>query len=246
MKRFRSTAVVALTALLLAGCVATTSSFRAPVVTRTFSEPLGQQLLVSTGDSMLVEGRYIPGEVISLDKTYDLFLPGALGIPFPVRIEADSLKLSRITADWRWYCARENMAAASFPGLGSVVRSGDCIGIRIGTDGLTKEWFVDNSNYNRRETVWILRVDAETSSQLRPVEIGVPFDVETLKTLTFDGYHSGQVHFTWTEATSSNKSQQKFTFDYKPGSSVKVGIKGRVFEILSVDNISLRYQWVKS
>lgn len=226
--------------------MATTSQFRAPLVTRTFNEPLNTQLQVNTGDSMLVEGRYIPGETIELAKPYDLLLPGALGIPFPVRIEADTLKLSRITADWKWYCAKEHMASASFPGLGSVVRSGDCIGVRIRTDGRAKEWFVDNSNYNRREAVWSLTVDPETSALLRPVEVKTPFEVHTLKTLTFDGYYGGQVHFTWTEATLSNKSEQRFTFDYKPGVTMKVGIKGRLFEILGVDNINLKYQWIKS
>jgi hypothetical protein len=54
-------------------------------------------------------------------------------------------------------CGEIDKVTASFPGLGSVIRSGDCVGIRISgkrISGNKMQWVVDNSNYNGFTTIY--------------------------------------------------------------------------------------------
>jgi hypothetical protein len=233
-------------ALLFSGCVTTTEAYKPSFTVNKFSPVIGEIRSVSTGNDLFVEGVFIPGEILRLSQSVSVMIPGSMLIPFPARIEASDLRLFRITRNWRYYCADESASSASFPGLGSVVRSGDCIGIRISSDGERKEWVVDNSIYNRgRETIWTLSIDPELGKSLNPQESPIPFDVQTLKKITFDGFYGNQLHFTWTELTRSGRNSQKFTFDFQVAKPVIIGIKGYIFEVQYADNVGARYKWIE-
>lgn len=233
---------IGICSLLISGCVATSSSYKPAFEQIIFTPSTKLVFEVNTGNNLFVEGSYIPGEVITISVPKDMMIPGALLIPFPVHIKG-SLKLAKITSDWKYYCGDMDKVAASFPGLGSVIRSGDCVGMRIAADN-RKQWIVDNSNYNRgMKTIWSLDVDDAESAKLIPKKIDEPFSIERLKKLTFDGYYGKQIHFTWTETEGKNKNSQKFTFDY-PGHPIKIGIKGHQLEVLAIDNIKMTYKWL--
>lgn len=237
------TLYIALLGVFLNGCVATNTLQTPNYQKIIFSPPAETILNVNTGNDLFVEGAFIPGEVINLDKPIDLMIPGAMFIPFPVHIKGP-LKLARISAEWKYFCGDIGNVAASFPGLGSVIRDGDCVGIRVSNSN-QKQWVVDNSIYNRgRTTVWTLDISDSEARNITTTKIAEPFMVETLRKITFDGFHSKQIHFTWTEIQGNNKNTQKFTFDYM-GRPTKIGVKGYKLEVVEVDNIKLTYKWIK-
>lgn len=213
-----------------------------PYITKHFSAPLATLLEVNTGDSVFVAGSYIDGEVIVLSESVEMMVPGSLGIPFPVRIDAGPLELTRIDSNGKYYCAQQGKAAASFPGLGSVIADGDCVGIRISPDQTKKVWVVDNSIHTRARTIWDKRMSVPDAARYQPKTTPRPFKVQSIRRITFDGYYGGQLHFTWEEVTPGQRDSKEFTFDFS-GSDVLIGIKGNRFRAVSADNVKLAYVW---
>ena len=213
---------------------------------RPFVAPLATPLDVNTGDMFYASGSYIEGERIVILTPLDMLIPGALFVPFPVHIDAGHLEMTAVTPSWKYFCAMEGKATASFPVLGSVIRPGDCVGIRVSRDGKDKEWVVDNSVYNNGMTaILTASMSPEELEAYIPVTSPIPFKVQSLKRLTFDGYYGRQLHFTWEEIVGNNEQSRQFVFDYEIGQSKVLGIKGNQFRVLSSDDISLRYEWVK-
>lgn len=227
---------------LLAGCVAKHQPASLTYTTKKFSAPLGQELKADTGGTLFLEGSYIPGEYILVPNNVDIMVPGSMLIPFPVHIDSGRLVLNRISSNWRYYCAEEGKAAASFPGLGSVIARGDCVGIRVSSDKKEKQWVVDNSNYNHMNTVWSRSLGKDDDYPV--VESDKPFKIERMRRIVFDGYYGKQLHFTWEESTAHMKETKEFVFDFV-GSPTSVGIKGNLFSVISANNIQLVYKWIK-
>lgn len=236
--------------VFLAGCVAqptkTSVIDSKQFETIKFSPILGAKLAVETGDEMFVEGDYIPGQLVDITDRVDKFIPGSMLIPFPMSIEAGVIHMNKITSNWKYFCADPSMSAASFPGLGSVVRQGDCVGIRESKDGSRMQWVVDNSKYNRGlNTVYTLNLSPEEQSKYRPSKSTIPFSVKALTTITYDGYYGGQLHFTYESIIGAQVKEQQFIFDYDSASEVLIGIKGKRFTVIQADNITLSYRWEK-
>ncbi|MBT3193121.1 MAG: hypothetical protein HN341_11255 [Verrucomicrobia bacterium] len=247
MKAMLRPAVAIQVLVLLVGCVAQ----RGPSLgvadfyeTKAFTAPLAQELAVDTGDALFVEGRYIQGEYVEVPDPIDMMVPGSMRIPFPVHIDAGKLRLSRIKSGWKYYSAEEGKMAASFPGLGSVLRKGDEVGIRISAKRLKRQWYVDNSNYNGMRTIWTKNLDASESGRYSPHASPVPFKIDRLRRIVFDGYYGNQLHFTWEEVSAGHRESREFTFDFS-GKPTVVGVKGNEFKVISADNVGLRYEWVR-
>ncbi|WNF45169.1 hypothetical protein RHP75_12300 [Pseudomonas sp. SG20056] len=231
-------------ALTLTGCAATHPK-QAPVSFQSFTAPIGKPLSTGTGEDLFVEGAFIQGEKIAIEQDTDLMIPGSMMIPFPAHIGAGELSLTHITPDWKYFCGEPESVSASFPGLGSVIADGDCVGVRVSTTNSSKkEWVVDNSNHNGMSTIWTKSLSSEQSSAIYPVKSKTPFSVKNLKRIAFDGYFSGQLHFTWQEVSPGMSDSREFTFDFD-GSPTVVGIKGNIFKVHKADNLSLQYEWVK-
>jgi len=232
---------------LIVGCVAEPSraSLKAdPYTSKTFNAPIGKELVVTTGEPLFVEGSYIDGELISVSEPVDLMIPGSMMIPFPVHLDPGELELSSIDSSWKYYCAQNGKAAASFPGLGSVISEGDCVGIRTSLDGTKKQWIVDNSKYNGMKTIWDMSLSTNDASKYISKPSHTPFKIKHIRRIIFDGYYGKQLHFTWEEIADSSKESKEFTFDFS-GESALIGIKGNQFDALSADNTKLVYKWTK-
>ncbi len=236
--------------LVLSGCVSQTvkTSNNAPEQFQAikFSPILGEELKVETGDEIFVEGEYIPGQSLNITRRIDKLIPGSMLIPFPITIEPSALNMVKITRNWKYFCASPSLSTATFPGLGSVVRTGDCVGIRESIDGSEMQWVVDNSEYNQGlNTIWTLDLTMEERQEFRPIQSNTPFKIKTLSTIIFDGYYGKQLHFTHEYAAGSQTKLQQFTFDYDGNLNMLVSIKGKRFTIIQANNISLSYQWEK-
>jgi len=230
----------------LAGCVASPplDTTKDLFTHKNFNAPLGKHLEAETGNTIFLEGSFIDGEAIRISKPLDMMMPGNMFIPFPVHIDIGELRLTTISTPWKYYCADSGKAAASFPGLGSVIRSGDCVGIRISLDNNKPEWVVDNSNYNRSKTIWSMSMSSSEEQEFKPYPIKTPFKVQQLKKITFDGYYGNMIHFTFEDITPDGKETKQFTFDYS-GKPVLVGIKGNQFIVHQADNVKMIYEWTK-
>ena len=171
-------------------------------------------------------------------------IPGAMFIPFPVKIDKGELRLNKFSANWSYFCAENGRASASFPGLGSVISEGDCVGIRVANKSEKKEWVVDNSNYNGMQTIWSKSMsDDDTSKYVIKVR-SEPFKIKNYRAITFDGFNGGQLHFTLTDIKGQNKDAKEFTFDFK-GEPTIISIKGNIFKVMDANNVSVSYEWVK-
>ena len=232
-----------LVSLAFVGCVALPPP-SAPVTLQKFTAPLNVELTATTGESLFGEGDYIEGELITVQEPVDVMIPGSMFIPFPVHIAGGPLVMKRIAKGWKYYCGDLAESTASFPGLGTVVSPGDCIGIRVSTGNGEAQWVVDNSIHNRMSnTIWTRGIASEAVSKYKPQKSSIPFDTRSLVRITFDGYYSGQLHFSWLEIEGKERTTQKFVFDFK--GPTLMGIKGKNFEVLNADNVGLTYRWVK-
>lgn len=230
--------------LTLTGCAATPQK-QPPIIFQSFTAPIGKPLNTETGEDLFVEGAYIQGEKIVIKQDVDTLIPGSMMIPFPVHIGTGELSLERITPNWKYFCGEPENVAASFPGLGSVIANGDCVGVRVSTtNSAKKEWVVDNSKHNGMSTIWSKSLSSKQASNIYPVKSKTPFSVKSLKRIAFDGFFSSQLHFTWQEISPGINDSREFTFDFD-GSPTVVGIKGNIFKVHKADNISLQYEWIK-
>lgn len=231
--------------LLLCACAATQKSTDHLFKIVEFTAPLETQLKVDTGNAVFVQGTYIQGEEINLSKDVSLLVPGAMFIPFPVSIKAGSLPMTRIEGEWKYYCASMSGATATFPGLGSVVANGDCIGLRQSLTSGEYEWVVDNSIHNRSNTIWTKSFDESYKALVSRRMLDKPYQVRELTRIVFDGLAGGQYRFTLEELSGNTKTEKSFVFDRAQTGDTVVGIKGRVFRIIKADNVSMEYAWVK-
>ena len=209
---------------------------------REFNAPLGLTLLVETGNDLFVRGEYIEGEVITITEQVKKLIPGSMFIPFPITIEPGELKLSSTSAKWKYFCGDSDKVTASFPGLGSVIRQGDCVGIRVANDKM--QWVVDNSNYNRRQTIYSSTIKDSESKNYVPKLSGKIIKTIDFEKILFEGFYGGQVHFLWERIQGQSKESRQFIFDFD-GNPTLVGIKGQQFRILEANNVELQYKWVK-
>jgi len=240
-----SAASMVVLSVMLSGCAAD-SGYHHMFTAKTFSAPLRQNLEVAAGDALFMEGTLIEGEAIKVPFPIQKMIPGTMFyLPFVIRIDRGSLEMTTVTSEWKYYCAGAGKAAASYPGLGSVIREGDCVGIRISQDGKEYDWVVDNSNYNRgwRQTIWTLRMNSDEARSYAPKASPRPFKVNDLKKLTFDGHYGGQIHFTWEDIDTTGKDAKVFTFDFA-GKPTLVGVKGNQFLVHQADDNKLVYEWV--
>lgn len=207
--------------------------------------PLQKTLTAETGEALLVKGSYIEGEYITVEQEINKMIPGSMMIPFPIRIESGKLRMEKITNEHKYFCAHHAKSAASFPGLGSVVAEGDCIGIRQSIDDGELEWVVDNSNYNRSsgQTIWTRNMSGPEQAKYMPKKDPMPFNIRNLKRIVFDGYYDGQLHFTFETISENNKKEKEFIFDYSSSDDLKISIKGYRLSVLDVDSIQLTYEW---
>jgi hypothetical protein len=211
-----------------------------------FHAPLGTILTAQTGGAAFVEGTFIKGEIVTLSQDMNILLPGGLRIPFPVSIRKGQLQMTSVRGGWKYFCAKDGEATASFPALGSVISSGDCVGVRQSTGNGSLQWVVDNSNYNHSTTIWTRSIAANELSLLNRSTTDEPFSAREMTRIIFDGLYGGQFHFTFEEMTAgSAKRTKEFVFDRGPSGQAIVGIRGKIFRIVDANNIQMAYEWVQ-
>lgn len=95
-----------------------------------------------------------------LERPFSSSMAGSMGLPFAFSIDETKLVPipPRRPGDWTYYEPANKKFSASHGLLGSVLATGDSVGLRINSEG-RREWYVDNSNHNRgMNTMWTRRV----------------------------------------------------------------------------------------
>jgi hypothetical protein len=205
-----------------------------------YETPAGVELAVTTGEVVYVAGSYALSDALTLAQDVSSTMPGSMRIPFGFSIKAGTYLQSRADVVWTGFCAPIYVASASFPGLGSVVSEGDCIGVRRRNADGALQWVVDNSVHNGMRTVWSRSVRDKEAELLSFSKTERLAGAEIDKVVTFDGYYGGLLNFTFTEGAR----RREMKFDYDGRSEKMIGMLGKRMLVLKADSVELRYRWV--
>lgn len=236
--------IAVITLLVGCGSAPKKQSIAPDIVTEEFSEPLHEPLTVGVGESIYSRGKVAYKENLRLTEFHEGKMPGAYRVPFSYSIEPTVLEHRFARGEYDFYCADDDKAFASFPGLGSVIANGDCVGIRQHQTTGKKYWVVDNSIHNRQTTVWFTEYDQDQDPELLPDRTRYFEQGLEVTEIRFDGFYSGLLHFTLMEHEASRTREREFKFDYPPRQGDAVyGIRGQIFEVIDVSNVDMVYQW---
>ena len=210
-----------------------------------FSAPLGEVLSVNIGDHIFVEGEVARVPVLVMSNGIQSTMPGSYGVPFSFSVNQTDLYLRFERGANQYFCASNSERSASFPGLGSVVSPNDCIGVRRSKSTGQLDWVVDNSIHNGMNTVWSRKVKPGDDVSFDERTMTVNDSRADMDVIYFQGFHSGLLHFEYHEFDDGDSRVQDFKFDFPPkeGDSV-YGVRGKVFEVVDVDNTQLKYSWI--
>lgn len=214
--------------------------FGGAVKAETYVTPVETEQSVTTGENVLVEGSYSLRDVVALTTEVRSTIPGSMMIPFSFRIGPGDLTFRNAAGGWEYYCASAASSGASFPGLGSVVAEGDCVGVRRRVSDHRLEWVVDNSNHNGMSTIWSRSVRSNELQYLIARRAQTVSDVALRRLARFDGYYSGLLHFTYEEGND----RRELVFDYSGSGEKLIGMMGRRMLVLGADSVGLRYRWI--
>lgn len=247
MRRVFLTTLSVIFSAFLAGCGTSPPKvpYSAPSHLNEFEADIGKQMTVNIGDSFFVEGAMADRAAFELKHPIKSVMPGAMAVPFSFSIAPSTLLAQYSRGNELFYCAPMESAAASFPGLGSVIREGDCVGVRQDRSNGDLDWVVDNSHYNHQISVWSRSVSKKERQLLAKTTVPVADENATLTKISFDGYYSELLHFTYRKLEDGDITEREYLFDYPPKQGKAVyGIKGKLFKVIDVNNTSMTYEWV--
>lgn len=116
--------------------------------------PVGTPVVVTAGQEFYAETQLEEVPAYKLEKPFKSSMAGAMGLPFGFAIDSELLIRTRTTeSGWEYYVPADGKFRAYHGLLGSVIKAGDTVGLRVHSSG-QMEWFVDNSNHNGFTTIW--------------------------------------------------------------------------------------------
>lgn len=120
--------------------------------------PVGIPVEVTAGQEFYAEAQLEEIPAYRLERTFKSSMAGAMFFPFSFSIDSDLLvRTKKTVSGWEYFVPLDGKFTASHGVLGSVIRDGDTVGLRVNASG-KMEWFVDNSNYNGYTTIWTRKV----------------------------------------------------------------------------------------
>lgn len=202
------------------------------------------ELYANTGDDLFVEGTAVQAKALRMSGPFSGSIPGAYGLPFDLSIAQTDLVHQFSTAIHDYYVAEYELTDSRHSLRGKVIVPGDFAGVRVHKKTGQKQWFVDNSRYNRQETVWAGNVNEEDGVEFEETNVVLVNNRSRVKTLRFAGHRSNQVQFEFVDRQGQAVTEDSFTFDLADTGTTTVGVKGYVLEVLGVDNVGIRYRWI--
>lgn len=173
--------------------------------------PIGTPIVVTPGQEFYAQVEAEPTPAYHLQAPFKSTMPGTMGLPFGFAVDADTLVfVYESPSGWDYFIPPNHQYRAWHSLLGSVLRDGDTVGLRVGPAG-QKEWFVDNSRYARQPKLWT-RPIAPTDPALKPTEVDFITEqaVERLIYLGLSGRDRAKIRFA--KVTARKTRNVDFTF----------------------------------
>ena len=90
-------------------------------------------------------------------------------------------------------------------------------------------------------TIWSRRVRDNEMALLRTEKRQVVSDLAVRRAVSFDGYYSGLLNFTYVDGDQ----RREMRFDYDGEGEKLIGMRGKRMLVLGADSVELRYRWVE-
>jgi hypothetical protein len=229
--------IIVLTALLAMAPALSAQSM--PQSRRLASSTAGTITAVTPGEAFYIEIGVAPVPALKLSRPFKSSMKGAMGLPFAFSIDSTLLVRTGTSRDGRWiyFQPKDNAFSPSHGLLGSVIRPGDSVGLRVSTSG-EREWFVDNSVYNGFTTIWTRRVKDKDPSATAVVA-GVEPDGDPAERLLFLGTDGDKVRVREESISSTGVQRDDFVFPMDAKGHGSGAIKGAEFTFVATPQRAL-------
>lgn len=192
--------------------------------------PVGTTVQVTAGQEFYAETKVEQVPAYKLERPFKSSMAGAGGFPFGFEIGSDLLMYyGQSENGWQYFVPEKFRAYHGL--LGSVIRQGDTVGLRVGTSG-NMEWFVDNSVYNGFTTIWSRRVKPKDPKLTRIMtEATRPTGgaVERLIYLGLDANKNARIRYE--RVYKSDVVRDEFTFPLDDKGQGLGAVRGAEFQI---------------
>lgn len=175
-------------------------------------------------------------------------MPGTLGLSFYFSIQKSDLILEYQTDEYLYYLAPIQSCMAYSMGA-VVISSYDEIGVRVSrTDG-SREWFVDNSAFNKfapGSVVWSRPVEEVDDIKFTPTKVLIPLPGGNIKFITFNGYSGNLLHFTYEEIDSDLVISRQYVFRKEGRAPSIVNIEGAELVVFEASGDEIHYRALRN
>jgi hypothetical protein len=241
---------ILLLSAILWGCVSSHEVFvpQASVETlTTIGSEVGKTKKVSLGEVMYLDGDVGTSHGLQLMNAIKASIPGAAGLPFTFNIQPCILMPEFVTRNYTYYAAPQTKATATHTLLGTVVKPGDTIGVRVLNQNSGMEWYVDNSIYNSsrpRSIIWSRPVRHSDSVSFKPrmdLTKAIQGTASRYREVTYSGFINNAYQISFREVNESRDYEKDFLIPKSNEGVTIVSIKGAIIEILSHDNLGVTF-----
>lgn len=194
--------------------------------------PVGTAIQVTAGQEFYAETKIEQVPAYKLERPFKSSMGGAGGFPFGFAIEGDLLVLEGVSkTGWEYYVPADRKFRAYHGLLGSVIREGDTVGLRVGASG-NMEWFVDNSVYNGFTTIWSRKVKPKDPKVTRIMTSATRPTGDAVERLVYLGLDASKhARIRHERILKSDILRDEFTFPLDANGKGVGAVRGAVFEI---------------
>jgi len=207
---------------------------------------VGKELHVFPGDKFYAEGESEEVPVLELVHPFEGRMPGSMRIPFSFAIDTRRLLFKHRSGDWDYFVAPEGKGRAWHGLIGNVLADGDTVGVRVNFRDDTKEWFVDNSNYNRPlRTIYHRKIrpgkDVEISDVGRQT---IMLTGSRMRGLEYLGIRDNQLRIRYEEFGAEDR-REEFLFPITGEVPLLIGVMGLRAEVRDIQGASARIKIIR-
>jgi len=195
--------------------------------------PVGTMVEVTAGQEFYVETIVRSVPAYRLARPFRSSMAGSMRLPFSFSIDETLLLFAGRSQDGRWsYFVPEHRAFTASHGLlGNVLRAGDTVGLRIDGQG-HRQWFVDNSNYNGRISIWSRDVKDSDPALVRVEAAQHAIGGAPIERLIYLGVEQNRVRVRYEHlAPGGAPTRDEFTFPLDRSGRGTGAVKGAEFAI---------------
>lgn len=241
------TVIFAVVIAPMAACTSPQARRQVQLVPREIHPALPSEGFARVGGNVFVTRVAREADALQMSRGIYTTMPGTLGVNFNFAIEKSLLVLEYQSDEYYYYPAPRPAISAYSMGS-SVLGVNDEIGARLSKRDGTWEWYVDNSSFNGQSpgtVIWSRPMDEGDDVKLTKTKVVLPLKEPNAKYITFAGYSSNTLNFTYAEQDLDYEVSRKFVFNKSDSHPSIVKINGAEFEVLDVSSEGIEFKAVK-